>query len=314
MYKLKCPVCGDAHTVKNGKRKGVQTYLCKGCGYPFRNSPDIKHDALWRSYQEGKQTISELAAANEVSESTIKRRLREIGKVWTQPQLSGSGYVHLDATYWGHNWGVLLALDDRSGMPLYIAFVANERVQDYVDAVHSIEKRGYTIDGIVIDGKRSLFSEFSSYKIQMCHYHMIQITRRYLSQHPRLIAARELKAMVDNIANEDGAEFENKFRSWKAKWKTVLNRRSTLKSGKTQFTHKRLRSAMNSVNFYLPYLFTYQLPECDGMPNTNNKIEGTFTDLKKNLNNHSGMSKENRKRFISGFFLALKSKLEQGDK
>ena len=314
MYKLKCPVCGDAHTVKNGKRKGVQTYLCNGCGYQFRNNHDIKHDALWRSYQEGKQTISELAAANEVSESTIKRRLREIGKVWTQPQLSGSGYVHLDATYWGHNWGVLLALDDRSGMPLYIAFVANERVQDYVDAVHSIEKRGYTIDGIVIDGKRSLFSEFSSYKIQMCHYHMIQITRRYLSQHPRLIAARELKAMVDNIANEDGAEFENKFRSWKAKWKTVLNRRSTLKSGKTQFTHKRLRSAMNSVNFYLPYLFTYQLPECDGMPNTNNKIEGTFTDLKKNLNNHSGMSKENRKRFISGFFLALKSKLEQGDK
>jgi transposase-like protein len=314
MYKLKCPVCGDAHTVKNGKRKGVQTYLCNGCGYQFRNNHDIKHDALWRSYQEGKQTISELAAANEVSESTIKRRLREIGKVWAQPQLSGSGYVHLDATYWGHNWGVLLALDDRSGMPLYIAFVANERAQDYVDAVHSIEKRGYTIDGIVIDGKRSLFSEFSSYKIQMCHYHMIQITRRYLSQHPRLIAARELKAMVDNIANEDGAEFENRFRSWKAKWKTVLNRRSTLKSGKTQFTHKRLRSAMNSVNFYLPYLFTYQLPECDGMPNTNNKIEGTFTDLKKNLNNHSGMSKENRKRFISGFFLALKSKLEQGDK
>ena len=47
------------------------------------------------------------------------------------------------------------------------------------------------------------------------------------------------------------------------------------------------------------------------MPNTNNKIEGTFTDLKKNLNNHSGMSQENRKRFIIGFFLALESKLER---
>ena len=45
--------------------------------------------------------------------------------------------------------------------------------------------------------------------------------------------------------------------------------------------------------------------EAEGMPNTNNKIEGTFTDLKKNLNNHSGLTKENRKRFISGFFLAL---------
>ena len=38
------------------------------------------------------------------------------------------------------------------------------------------------------------------------------------------------------------------------------------------------------------------------MPDTNNKIEGTFTDLKKNLNNHSGMSIQNRMRFISGYF------------
>ena len=179
------------------------------------------------------------------------------------------------------------------------------RRYNYVDAERSIEERGYTIKGIVIDGMKSLFGEFSAYKIQMCQYHMIQIVRRYLTRHPRLVAARELKALVDNVTNEDSVEFENKYRHWKSKWEDVLNRRSTLKSGKTQFTHKRLRSAMHSVGFYLPYLFTYQLPECDGMPNTNNKIEGTFTDLKNNLNNHSGMSKENRKRFISGFFLAL---------
>ena len=305
MYKSKCPVCGGTHTVKNGKRRGVQTYLCKGCGYQFRNSLGLKRDTLWRSYQDGKQTISELAAAYGVSDSTIKRRLREIEKVWAQPPLDGSGYVHIDATYWGHNWGVMLAIDESSGKPLYMAFIAHERVQDYVDAVRSIEERGYTIMGIVIDGMKSLFSEFSAYKIQMCQYHMIQIVRRYLTLHPRLLAARELKALVDNIVNEDGPEFENKYLHWKSKWVEMLNRRSTLKSGKTQFTHRRLRSAMLSVDFYLPYLFTYQQPECDGMPNTNNKIEGTFTDLKKNLNNHSGMSKENRKRFISGFFLAL---------
>jgi ribonuclease P protein component len=240
-----------------------------------------------------------------VKRNRIKRQLREIEKVWVQPPLEGGGYVHLDATYWGHYWGVMLAIDESSGKPLYMAFIAHERVQDYVDAVRSIEERGYTIMGIVIDGMKSLFSEFSAYKIQMCQYHMIQIVRRYLTLHPRLLAARELKALVDNIVNEDGPEFENKYRHWKSKWVEMLNRRSTLKSGKTQFTHRRLRSAMLSVDFYLPYLFTYQQPECDGMPNTNNKIEGTFTDLKKNLNNHSGMSKENRKRFISGFFLAL---------
>ena len=40
------------------------------------------------------------------------------------------------------------------------------------------------------------------------------------------------------------------------------------------------------------------------MPYTNNMIEGTFTDLKKTLRNHPGMSEVNRKRMINGFFLA----------
>ena len=305
MYKLKCPACGDTHTVKNGKRKGIQTYVCRECGYQFRNNKRFSQDGIWRSYQNGKQTVSELAASYGVSDSTIKRRLRGVAMKWVQPQLSGGGFVHIDATYWGHNWGVMLALDEESGKPLYLEFIAHEKVQDFVDAVRSIEGRNYVIKGIVIDGMKSLFNEFGNYKIQMCQYHMIQIVRRYLTLHPRLIAARELNDLVGGITTKRGADFEKEYREWKSKWNEMLNRRSTLKSGKRQFTHKRLRSAMHSVDFYLPYLFTYQQPGCEGMPNTNNKIEGTFTDLKKNLNNHSGMSKENRKRFISGFFLAL---------
>ncbi|MCR4920871.1 MAG: zf-TFIIB domain-containing protein, partial [Bacteroidaceae bacterium] len=33
MYKVKCPVCGSSHTMKNGKRKGVQLYVCRECRY-----------------------------------------------------------------------------------------------------------------------------------------------------------------------------------------------------------------------------------------------------------------------------------------
>ena len=66
---------------------------------------------------------------------------------------------------------------------------------------------------------------------------------------------------------------------------------------------------MKSIDTFLPYLFTYQRIDCVGMPNTNNKIEGVFTDLSKNLNNHSGLSEANRKRFINGFFLALEGNL-----
>lgn len=308
MHKSKCPVCGSTNTVHNGfSPNGTQRYKCNECGYRFRNIRLPSNDEIWQLYQDNKQTVAELAAMFSTSESTIKRRIHDVEREWKQPPLCGCGYVHLDATYWGHNWGLMLGLDDETGYPLYVSFIKNETTADYIEAVRSIESRGYLIKGIIIDGKQTLFSVFYDYKIQMCQFHMKEIIRRKLTKNPRLKSARALKRLMETLTTATKADFVTAYQEWKVEWKDTLNRRSVLRSGKTQYTHKRLRSAMHSIDTYLPYLFTYQ--ECGGMPNTNNKIEGTFTDLKKNLNNHSGMSRENRKRFISGFFLALKNNL-----
>lgn len=311
MHKSKCPICGSTHTLKNGARNGRQLYKCGDCGYQFRNNRLPSESELWHQYQDGKQTVSELAKTYKTSESTIKRILRNISLEWRQPLLNGqSGYVHVDVTYWGHNWGVLLALDATTGAPLYIGFTKSETNADYIQAIGSIIERGFDIKGIVIDGRQSLFKLFSGYEIQMCQFHMKQIIRRCLTNNPRLKAAVALKQMIDNLTSYSRMDFEVDYHKWKETWRGMLERKSILKSGKRQFTHKRLRSAMHSIDFYLPFLFTYQKPGCKGMPNTNNKVEGIFTDLKRNLNNHSGMSVDNRKRFISGFFLALRNQHE----
>ena len=260
---------------------------------------------MWVAYQQEKQTIKELSSHFGMSVSTIKRRLHDIKREWVQPPLSGEGFVHLDVTYWGRNFGVLLALDHQTGMPLYMAFVKSETVKDYEDAVSSIKMRGYVIRGLVIDGKQSLFKTFSDYHIQMCQFHMKQIVRRYITLNPKLLAVRELKGLVDRLHECNEADFKKDYQVWKEKWKDTTDHKSQHIDGKMHYTHRRLRAAMNSLNFYLPYLFTFQREDCKRMPNTNNKIEGSFTDLKKNLNNHSGLTIENRKRFISGFFLAL---------
>lgn len=277
------------------------------CGRQFRAGEAMTNAELWTWYQANKQTVAELSAITGKSPSTIKRRLREVAVSWEQPCLEGmSGFVHLDVTYWGRNWGVMLALDDATCRPLYVAFIRHETVADYVKAVDTITGNGYTVKGIVIDGMRSLFDVFSQYRIQMCQFHMRSIVDRYLTKNPRLRAAVALKALMGSLAMLEGAEFARKFWQWKNDWANTINRQTVDKrTGKSHYTHKRLRTAMNSISFYLPYLFTYQEMECEGMPNTNNKIEGVFTDLKKNLNNHSGMGEDGRKRFISGFFLAL---------
>jgi len=306
---MRCLVCGSTHTKKNGVRRCVQLYKCQDCGYQFRGRVEVSEDVLWNAYLQEKQTISELSERFGMSVSTIKRRLQGIRREWVQPSLSGEGFVHLDVTYWGRSFGVLLALDSQTGIPLYMAFVRSETVKDYVDAVSSMEERDYSIRGLIIDGKQSLFRTFSEYRVQMCQFHMQQIVRRYLTLSPRMLASRELKELVGRLHKADEADFKRDYQEWKEKWKDTIGHKSLHKDGKMHYTHQRLRAAMNSLNFYLPYLFTYQREDCKGMPNTNNKIEGTFTDLKKNLNNHSGLTIENRKRFISGFFLALAESL-----
>lgn len=280
-------------------------YKCSLCKRQFRAGRAVSAWTLWEEYLTGKQTVPALARRYGTSESTVKRRLATIAEEWEQPEISGGGFVHLDATYWGRNRGILAGVEDATGQVLYLAFIAHEKVSDYRDAVTSIEGRGYAIGGLIIDGMPSLFREFSRYPIQMCQFHMIQITRRYLKKNPRLKVMRELKDVVATLTYSTEGEFLSRYNAWKAKWRDTIDKQTeSRRTGKRHYAHKRLRSCVNSIDFYLPYLFTYQKPGNVGMPNTNSKIEGVFTALKNSTRVHSGMPDENCKRFISGFFLA----------
>ena len=304
MNKKKCPLCGAVKTKKNGTRKGVQLYKCLVCQHQFRSGFPSPATEIWNAYQNDKQTICQIAEQNHLSTSSVKRRLRKIERVSTQPDLSGqTGYVHLDVTYWGHNRGVMLALDDTTNKPLYVAFVKSETTQDYRTAIDAITAVGYTIKGIIIDGKKALFKEFQDHPMQMCQFHMLQIVRRYLTGNPKMKASIDWMLLMREMKHLTKEVFEAEYAAWKERYAEFLNKRVTHKDGKSCYLHRKVRTVVHSIDFYLPYLFTFQCPECAGMPNTNNKIEGTFTDLKKSLNNHTGMSMQNRKRFISGFFL-----------
>ncbi len=254
-------------------------------------------------YLEGKQTIAEIAKQTGKSPSTIKRILSTISFSWEQPQCSGEGVVHIDATYFGRNTGVLLALESGTGRLLYMKHIAHEHISDYVEAIGYIGSHGYKIHGIVIDGLQKLFSVLGTYRIQMCQFHMVAIVRRKLTKNPQLAAGKELLDLTYRMKSMSGIDFAREFKAWKTKWQNFLKEKTTNElTGRTIFTHQRLRSAMTSLAFYLPYLFTFE--EVKGMPNTNNAIEGTFTDMKKNLRNHPGMTAANRQRMMNGFFLA----------
>ena len=100
-------------------------------------------------------------------------------------------------------------------------------------------------------------------------------------------------------------EFVNSLDNWHLSWLDYLNERSkSPTTGKTYYTHKRLRSAYLSLKRHLPYLFTFQEHKELIIPNTTNALDGQFADLKNKLRNHNGLSKKRKIKFIDGFFKA----------
>jgi hypothetical protein len=95
------------------------------------------------------------------------------------------------------------------------------------------------------------------------------------------------------------------FKEWENRWNDFLKERSKdEQTGRTHFTHKKLRSAWRSIRNNLPYLFVFEHYKELNIPKTTNDLEGSFAALKKRLNNHNGLTLERKKKFIDGFFKA----------
>ena len=61
----------------------------------------------------------------------------------------------MDATYWGHNFGVLVFKDAKRGKILWRKFLDRKEVlADYLEGVEWLEQHCFHIKGVVCDGLR----------------------------------------------------------------------------------------------------------------------------------------------------------------
>ena len=113
----------------------------------------------------------------------------------------------------------------------------------------------------------------------------------------------ELKQLTLKLTKQTKVEFVNNLNNWYSHWSDYLNERSkSYATGKTYYTHKRLRSAYLSLKRNLPYLFVFEDYKVLMIPNTTNALDGQFAVLKNKLRNHNGLSKERKMKFIDDFF------------
>ena len=297
--------CCSSNVVRNGRRGSSQMYKCKDCGKQFIGGKRRDKSQVITDYVEGKQTLQQLASKYKVSERTIRRDLENMRFVRKKARCK-EVTVQLDTTYWGRRFGLMVIKDALRNKILWHKYVCNETVSQYMEGVSWLRSQGFKIYGAVIDGMRGLAQALYPIPVQMCQFHQILITRRYLTQEPELDASCELLNLVKSITQMDKESFIGAFNEWGEKYKDVLNERvhdKRLKRHTPPYMRPRLRSAYLSLKRNMTLLWTfYDYPEA-GLPNTNNGIEGLFSDIKGKLRVHRGISKDNRKKLLDEYIM-----------
>ena len=245
-----------------------------------------------------------MAIKYKCSKRTIQRKI-DLHQVSIPKKTAREVVILMDATFWGRVFGVMLFKDNITKENLLKYYIKNETNSKYREGIEELRSRGYTIKAIVCDGRRGLIQSFKDIPVQMCQFHQAAIIRRYITKNPKMPAAIELKQVVDLMKQTDKESFERALNEWYLKWKPFLDERSVSEqTGKSFYTHKRLRSAYRSLKTNLKWLFTWYDHQELNIPSTTNAIEGHFADLKTKLRNHNGLSIERKKKFIDEFLKA----------
>ena len=289
--------------VHNGLRGRIQRYKCNDCGRRFDGGIRRNKAQVITDYIEGKQTLDQLAEKYKVSPRTIARDLdgmRYVQKISKYKHV----VIQMDTTYWGRGFGLMVIKDALRNRILWRKYVPHETVADYMEGIGWLKSHHFRIYGVVVDGMKGLIKALGPYPVQLCQFHQMMTIRQYLTQDPEIEASRELLRLANQITKMDKESFIGALDEWYQTYKDVLNERvqdRRIKRKTPPFMRPRLRSAYLSLRRNMPWLWTFYDHPNLGLPNTNNGLEGVFSDIKSKVRVHSGITREHRKKLLDEY-------------
>ena len=293
--------CGSKSVKKNGRRNSKQRYLCLTCSKQFQSKsrPNKLISTIWNKFVWHRRTIGQLSREYKKSLNWIRLQL-DRAQVAIKPVSPQEVVLILDATFFKRIFGVLVVRAPHLKKNIYWKEIAGETINEYLETRIAVEKMGFKIKAVIIDGRPGVRNLFLDVPVQMCHFHQKQIINRYLTLRPKLQAAIELRAITANLCHTNKEKFTHILDLWHEKWVDFLKERTINHDNPRRwfYTHKRVRSAYRSLNSNLPYLFTYKdYPDLE-IPNTTNSLDGYFSHLKELTRIHRGAKRELKSKII----------------
>ena len=289
--------------------RGTPRWYCPECrktGVRLRPDTQKRHERQrlirWLT---GKTSVWELARAYRVSRQILSRRFRPYFQrtaSWQAPAairilvLDGA-YVH------GRSLVVLVALTE-DGIACW-TFAPRETAAAWCMLLDQLPRPAV----VVCDGQKGLLKALHAVwpgvGIQRCHFHVLQLARRYLTRHPKTEAGQKIQALMRNLVHirtESAADgWRIAFEAWEARYASFLAERTYYRAGirmRWWYTHRHLRGMRSLVQRAAPHLFTFlQYP---GTPNTTNHVEGGVNAMiAEALRLHRGLRLHQKETLVS---------------
>ena len=271
------------------------------CGKQFQNKrrPQKLETKIWNDHVWKRQTVNDLTATYERSERTIRHiidRTETRKSLNIEPQ---EVVCIFDATHLGEDL-LLTAREPNLKVNLGWAWIESETKESYACLKANLESRGFKLKGVVLDGRTGIPRVFESIPVQICQFHQLQIVKRKLTLRPETEAGQTLLAIGFSISKKTEAILNLELDNWYKKYKNFINEKTyVIGTRRWRYTHRRVRSAYNSLKKNLPFLYTYQkYPELN-IPNTTNSLDGYWSRLKNLLSAHRGKNSERKRKIVT---------------
>ncbi len=253
---------------------------------------------LCKRYCESKQTLNELSQQTGKSVSTLQRYFHKIEiKKLSQRLFNEPINLLFDATFFSRTDGVLVFRANQKN--LHWSFVESETLRNIAAGLDVLEQAGYQFKSFTIDGRKGVIqllnARYPEIPIQLCHFHQVQMIRRYTTNNPKTQCGKALLTLIKQLTLMKQIDFVKQFVQLREYYADFLKERND----NGEFVHRRLRAAYRSLKTNLPYLFTCQrYPELS-IPNTTNSCDGSFAHWKQKIKIHRGLAKDRCNKMIN---------------
>ena len=283
---------------KNGTTSsGKQRWRCGKCGSSSVRRIDSRAKRLdmFLRWLLSKQTQSDMGC----SRSTFKRATREFWEIWPIAPYTGEicDVIFLDGIWIGRDAVVLIACTKDHVLAWHLAET------ECASAWAALMMRMPAPVMAVTDGApgfaKAARAVWPTTRIQRCTFHAFCQVRRCTTSRPKLDAGVELYSLAKRLLKakdaDSAAAWLADYATWCVKWERFL-REFTMKDGKKQYVHERLRKARRALNKLIQtgelFTFVEMSKERDGAwDSTNNMIEeGVNARLREMLRMHRGLT------------------------